>query len=43
MDVTERAFGVDEPITEGLGSYLQFEGKGMTPSEELSNVDFNTF
>jgi len=43
MDVTERAFGVDEPITEGLGSYLQFEGKNMTPSEELSSVDSNTF
>ncbi len=49
IDVTERAFGVDQPITEGLGSFTQFEGKGMTPSEELSTIgrdnigSFSTF
>jgi hypothetical protein len=49
IDRIERFFGIDQPITEGLGGFTQFEGKGMTPSEELSTIgrdnigSFSTF
>ena len=41
IDRLERATGIaKEPITEGLRNYLQFEGKGLTPEEELKTIGY---
>jgi len=42
IDRAERFFGVEQPITEGLGvNYLSFEGKDLSPQQELDDIGFN--